>query len=891
MRTMTAPAHLGSFIDRNLDSNNTEKNAAETKPDASTADATVAEPSVMSPVPKRRRPGFGEGLARLQSADKSVLATAEGTTANMRRTGSMETSAKTTTTTDTKKEDGAKSPAPIKAAEEEDATTRTDSMRAPSPSLHALAAADTPRSVDTQQVQQQSTFAFSDPKKDRGLTRSISAPTSSSPHMDGRVPNRDAAPNLTTSVSFSRPQDVKLAPAAAEAKGAAATTGFFAGYDKELITPATKRIIETATQDNERLAALKVEILEELQGVDEEIAAAEAALLEVESDTTEVEDETQALKTLQEEMARIESLLEVQVSELNNALPNLPESSFVAKKLKEVSAIGIPLGSLGNKDRLKNLIRLDGKIRARLQSGGGPSSTPTTHKFPIHVQNMLDDKNRLIDHPGSQKDMLSREQHLFSIYQTNLTKAQRANADLSKLELSLAHVEKCGSPYVDGMLEAARKNRSDNVRPELPLYECPAELQCFHDNVKAHAEVGHRIQEILKKRAEAENERKRELAVTYMKHRRTWVLRLEGKYEKPEKGSGKQDHGGGSSRGLKPERTPMRSSSRLRPNMSGIVRSEYELNEAINRLAAVERMKTLVKIPDMLSEEEKRAIRFPSKNGLRRDPVADLQADRDLRPWTQEERDIFIEKYMEFPKQFRQIASFLEHRTTGDCIKYYYRFQKLKELDPIRKTRSRQKMKKMLNEAKRTAAPFMGGSQPILPNLANLAAPPPPRRAAEAATIANRQTIMTSAQKTQQKQVAKKKDKDGTRANAEKKENGNYDDKVKPKTPRAKQEQDHFEQAASLPPPPPEQQQQQSAPRALSPAPVAVVALPPEAPKKMDVDTTAMEPVVVGVQSIDDVPKLSTAPTQLSAPDAAPVASPPTTVPPASTAGATGAAE
>ena len=35
-------------------------------------------------------------------------------------------------------------------------------------------------------------------------------------------------------------------------------------------------------------------------------------------------------------------------------------------------------------------------------------------------------------------------------------------------------------------------------------------------------------------------------------------------------------------------------------------------------------------------------------------------------------QDLFVEKYLEFPKRFHRIASFFDNRTTSECVQFYY---------------------------------------------------------------------------------------------------------------------------------------------------------------------------------------------------------------------------
>ncbi|CAJ2629642.1 uncharacterized protein LOC123919105 isoform X4 [Trifolium pratense] len=89
----------------------------------------------------------------------------------------------------------------------------------------------------------------------------------------------------------------------------------------------------------------------------------------------------------------------------------------------------------------------------------------------------------------------------------------------------------------------------------------------------------------------------------------------------------------------------------------------------------------------ILDEKEKMVTKFISSNGLVEDPLA-IEKERDMiNPWTSEEKEIFLEKFAAIGKDFRKIASFLDHKTTADCVEFYYKnhksecFEKLKRKD------------------------------------------------------------------------------------------------------------------------------------------------------------------------------------------------------------------
>lgn len=95
-----------------------------------------------------------------------------------------------------------------------------------------------------------------------------------------------------------------------------------------------------------------------------------------------------------------------------------------------------------------------------------------------------------------------------------------------------------------------------------------------------------------------------------------------------------------------------------------------------------------LKMPALiLDEKEKTISKFVTSNGLVEDPLA-IEKERSLiNPWTPQEREIFMEKFAVFGKNFRKIASFLDHKTTADCVEFYYKnhksdcFEKLKKQD------------------------------------------------------------------------------------------------------------------------------------------------------------------------------------------------------------------
>ncbi|XP_052199992.1 uncharacterized protein LOC127806630 isoform X2 [Diospyros lotus] len=79
----------------------------------------------------------------------------------------------------------------------------------------------------------------------------------------------------------------------------------------------------------------------------------------------------------------------------------------------------------------------------------------------------------------------------------------------------------------------------------------------------------------------------------------------------------------------------------------------------------------------ILDKKEKMSSRFISSNGLVEDPCS-LEKERAMiNPWTAKEKEIFLDKLANFGKDFKKIASFLHHKTTADCVEFYYKNHKL----------------------------------------------------------------------------------------------------------------------------------------------------------------------------------------------------------------------
>ncbi|KER28615.1 hypothetical protein T265_04571 [Opisthorchis viverrini] len=84
------------------------------------------------------------------------------------------------------------------------------------------------------------------------------------------------------------------------------------------------------------------------------------------------------------------------------------------------------------------------------------------------------------------------------------------------------------------------------------------------------------------------------------------------------------------------------------------------------------KMKEYAIDPPMPLAPWQRRYRFIYQSGLVTDCRAQLQEEHDLSKWTDDEKQIFRERFLATPKNFPSIASYLEGKTVAECIHYYY---------------------------------------------------------------------------------------------------------------------------------------------------------------------------------------------------------------------------
>lgn len=268
------------------------------------------------------------------------------------------------------------------------------------------------------------------------------------------------------------------------------------------------------------------------------------------------------------------------------------------------------------------------------------------------------------------------------------------------MELSLIEREIC---YLEGLLEG-----DSLYQPVEPLYIQPADFPPILEQAERHMEFEPKLkvylsalyadrwkEELGRKAAfkkdfdtwqaginklERDNN-ERHLFEDLPKHNHTVSLLPQGQAVPPVSYAGSRS----------------RSRSSLAISGGDIVRSEEELNQVLRSLLEQERdnpltrwMSTLAAIPSMI-EAEPKALQhadFLCENSAVIDEnytALTMPTSEHLTPdgrawsaiWTEDEERVFVEKYLQYPKSFARIASFLgPDKRRGDCVQFYYRNKK-----------------------------------------------------------------------------------------------------------------------------------------------------------------------------------------------------------------------
>lgn len=335
---------------------------------------------------------------------------------------------------------------------------------------------------------------------------------------------------------------------------------------------------------------------------------------------------------------------------------------------------------------------------ARIQRQQEKEKAPPTKEAMTHTPDLLVEKR----HPGV-GDMIS------SIYADNQRRAAEAHEEslsfipYTSPEGRMAAAAQGGIPTYSVRTNEEWSNMAREVTGLADaLYTEPSENPNFDKHMQHHAVIEPLVKEFVRDKNRKLKERWAELAEEYVV--RTQVYSQAEHIHTKEKASEHKSVGGAGRQsifGTKP--SPSSSGSaisggrstnnpyrRARRGTTGgggsglggsdVVRSEYEQEQIIAELTAKEAMEKRIKhggskLPRQICQLEKKLsanyIRTFSSHYVE-DPLAEAEKHRITSVWTDMEKCIFLDRFLQHPKDFRKIASFLRNKTTRQCVQFYY---------------------------------------------------------------------------------------------------------------------------------------------------------------------------------------------------------------------------
>ncbi|KAK9874306.1 hypothetical protein WA026_002658 [Henosepilachna vigintioctopunctata] len=240
-----------------------------------------------------------------------------------------------------------------------------------------------------------------------------------------------------------------------------------------------------------------------------------------------------------------------------------------------------------------------------------------------------------------------------------------------------------------------------------PLYNQPTDTQVYHENQRKHAVFRPLLLNALRRRREEKESRNKVLAETYKQKMQEWLRKVE-KIESSTKRKAKEVKYREFFEKVFPELRKQREDKERFNRVGARVKSEADMEEIMDNLQeqAMEdkKMRSYAVIPPILLDKRERDLRYKNNNGFVEDMEMEYKNRQCINMWTPQEKEIFKEKYLQHPKNFVMISSYLERKTVADCVHYYYTSKKTENYKRLlRKSRQKTRASKNTNKVNNSA--------------------------------------------------------------------------------------------------------------------------------------------------------------------------------------------
>ncbi|PZC77189.1 hypothetical protein B5X24_HaOG203667 [Helicoverpa armigera] len=226
-----------------------------------------------------------------------------------------------------------------------------------------------------------------------------------------------------------------------------------------------------------------------------------------------------------------------------------------------------------------------------------------------------------------------------------------------------------------------------------PLYNQPQDTEVYHENIRKHRTFRKRLAEHIRKLKLEAEKREDALAEAYSRRAAEWLRRVE-RIEQGQKRKAKDARNREFFEKVFPELRKQREERERFNRLGARVKSEAELEEIADGLHEQEhedkKMRSLTVVPPLLRDPSDTTPVYIDTNRRCMDMESEHKELQLRNVWSQAERELFREKYLQHPKNFGQIASFLPRKSVRDCVRFYYLSKKAENYKQLlRKPRQR----------------------------------------------------------------------------------------------------------------------------------------------------------------------------------------------------------
>ncbi|KAG0021069.1 hypothetical protein BGZ82_011419, partial [Podila clonocystis] len=358
--------------------------------------------------------------------------------------------------------------------------------------------------------------------------------------------------------------------------------------------------------------------------------------------------------------------MEVEVDQIDNT----------AKHIEEPTKESVPL-ELESKDQQQ---------MHQLLNGPGGEDIDMESVEPEIVQQTVLPKFSLqdimqpvdVDDPFyKRKGQQTRRPQLFDqIYAENNSRAKK----YGRVHLAIAAVrnfdqdEDLGRHY--------HHHRHPNGKPE--IFKSVEDYPFYQENINRHSRLRGAMLKNMVAKAVALDEKELNLKREYKQHWEVWTKKVEKLEKQKEKMSSAPAPTNTREEDQVGETSVFTTRNRRGAYTSDAVRSEAELLEIIQSLENadmrnpdVRASRTAATVPPMILDPYVREhVHYYDYNHLVTDPAKYYRLGPVTDVWSETEREIFIKRYLNYPKQFGKIAAGIEGKTASQCVLFYYREKK-----------------------------------------------------------------------------------------------------------------------------------------------------------------------------------------------------------------------